>query len=149
MADALARLATGSTWRCLGKRVGGDRTGRERVMSDLRRIVARHGVWLLATAVVALVVTVVTGWFLFPVYAVANAAGTVLYLDGLRGPRARLRRVVVPLLTVLMVPVGLVMGLGRRRVDPTDAVLGHEDIRNNTAASNVYADRSRHMGTGF
>lgn len=126
-----------------------DRTERERTVTGVGRIVVRHGVWLLATAVVTLLVTVVTGWFLLPVYAVANAAETVLYLDGLRRRPARLRRIAVPILTVLLVPVGLVTALGRRRVDPIDAVLGHEDIRNHTAASNVYADRSRHTGTGF
>jgi O-antigen ligase len=118
------------------------------VKTRARDIASDHGVWLLATAVVALVVTVATGWFLFPVYAAANGAGTVLYLDGLRHRPARLRRVVVPFLTVLMVPVGLLATLGWRRVDPIDAVLGDEDIRNHTAASNVYADRSRHTGSG-
>jgi len=117
-------------------------------MSGMRRIVARHGWWLLATAIVTLGVTVTTGWFLFPFYGVANATGTVLYLDGIGRRRARLRRVVLPTLTVLQVPVGVLAALLWRRIDPIDAVLGDEDIRNHTAASNVYADRGRHTGSG-
>lgn len=117
-------------------------------MTSLNALVERHGWWLLATAVVALVATVALGWFLFPLYALANAAGTVLYLDGLRGRPARLRRTLLPALTVAQLPVGFLATLVWRRVDPIDAVLGHEDIRNHTAASNVYADRSRHTGSG-
>ena len=62
-----------------------------------------------------------------------------LVLDALRGRTSRLRRVVLPPLTVLMVPVGFVVTLLWRRVDPLDVVLGDEDIRNHTAAANVYA----------
>lgn len=119
-----------------------------KAMSALQRPVREHGWWLLATAVVALVVTVALGWFLFPLYALANAAGSVLYLDGLRGRPARLRRILLPALTIAQLPVGVLATLVWRRVDPIDAVLGHEDIRSHTAASNVYADRSRHTSSG-
>lgn len=113
----------------------------------MRRWVTEHGWWLAATTGVALVITTVTGWWLLPFYALANATGTALYLDGLHRRPVRLRRTVLPLLTVAMVPVGILSSLVWRRVDPIDDVLGDEGIRNATAGANVDA-ANRHGGSG-
>ncbi len=115
-------------------------------VSGARRIVARHGWWLLVTAIVTLAITVATGWFLFPVYGVANAAGSVLYLDRLGRRRARARRILFPVLTVLQLPVGLLAALLWPRARPVEAILSDEERQEDTAASNFMADRGRFMG---
>lgn len=119
-------------------------------MAGIRRLVARHGVWLLASLVVAVIVAAITGyWLLVIAYGVMNSAGTVLYVDALP-PRSRKRRRlerVFPALTVAQLPVGIFGVFATKGDTPMDAVLGDEEIRTQTAASNAYGDR-RH-GSGF
>ncbi|NNE12942.1 MAG: hypothetical protein HKN41_11950 [Ilumatobacter sp.] len=78
-------------------------------MSSWRQVVKRHGWWLLLTAVVTVVVTVATGFWLLPVYAVVNAVGTMFYVDSFPVGVARVRRVIMPLLAIALLPVGLLL----------------------------------------
>jgi hypothetical protein len=118
-------------------------------MSGLRRLVERHGGWLLASGVVVVVLGVLTGWWLVALYGFVNSAGTVLHLDGL-GPRSlglrRRRRVLVPL-TVLQLPVGiggLLASRGGRT--PTDAMFEDEGVRTGMAGSFPLRDGGGHGG---
>lgn len=77
------------------------------LMDGWRGVVRRHGWWLLLTTVVTVVVTVAVGFWLLPIYATVNAGGAMLYLDGIRGRPARIRRLVVPALAIALMPVGL------------------------------------------
>ena len=113
-------------------------------MRGIRRLVQRHGVWLVATLVVAIVVMALTGWWWILIYAGFNAAGTVLYIDGLdpRTASTRRRRRALTPLTVALVPVG-VCGLlaSKEGVAPIDASLGDEKVRNQVPGSALYGRR--------
>lgn len=119
-------------------------------MSGVRRIVREYGVWAGVALGITLVVAAATGWWLLLVYGVVNAAGSVLYLDGLdrRTQSTRWRRRWLPVMTVLQLPVGLLGVLASKGgTDPIDGSIGHEDIRNAVPGANLYGHGRGHPFT--
>lgn len=120
-------------------------------MVELRRIVREHGWWLGATALVTTALVVTLGWWLLPAYTGINAAGTTLYLDGLRGRDTRVRRLVVPLAAVALVPVGLLMLARPTGLAPSEratSASSSDDLRRGTAGIQMGATHGPGGRTG-
>lgn len=110
-------------------------------MRGVRRLFREHGSWLAATLVVVAAVMALTGWWAIVLYSGFNAAGTILYLDGLEPRLASTsrRKRWWSALTIAHVPVGVWGVLASKSgTDPFDASLGDAGVRNQVPASGLY-----------
>jgi hypothetical protein len=115
-------------------------------MSSFRRIVRRDSWWATLSVGVALIAGVWMGyWAVWVGYAVFNAVGLILYLDGLDVRRARLRRRarVVQVLAVPLLPIGIVgLLVSNDPGSPGTHAMGDEPVRRDAAAAIAHGNRT-------
>ncbi len=107
-------------------------------VNSVRRTLERHGRWLVPAAVLTGVVVAVTGWWLLAVYSAMNLTGTVLFLDAVspRTKRGRLQHRWLPVLAMILVPVGIFGVLSQGSVGPTGRLHGDPTTRDSMARAN-------------
>lgn len=118
-------------------------------MSWFARVAKRDGWWASLSLAVAFTVGILLGyWVVWVGYALFNAVGLILYLDGLDIRRARVRRRarVAQVLAVALLPVGVIgLLLSNDSGSPGTHALADESVRRDAAAAIAHGHR---RGTG-